>query len=243
MRICVAQPRPVKGDVSANISKHVRLIELAIAENTDLIVFQELSITGYEPDLVENLAMAPDDQRLNVFQELSDTHGLSIGVGIPLKNTSGIQISMVIFHPDQKRQVYAKQFLHVDEEAYFIPGPETTGLLDTIENAALAICYEITIPEHAERANRNCADYYIASVVKSINGVERAIGRLSEIAKRYGMTTLLSNCVGESEDYTNGGKSSVWNAKGELIGQLDQEHEGVLIYDTNTNEAITRLLG
>ena len=242
MRICMAQSRPVKGNIESNIVHHTRLIELALAQDSDLIIFPELSLTGYEPELAESLAMSADDVRLTVFQKLSDRHDVSIGIGIPLKRASGIEICMVIFHPQNARQVYSKQFLHVDEEAFFIPGPKTNGLLANSEDIALAICYEITIPEHVAGAAQNKANHYIASVVKSTNGVERAINRLSEIARKYGMNTFLSNCVGESEDYINGGKSSVWGSNGKLLGQLDQESAGVLIFDTNSKEVVAEVL-
>ncbi len=47
MKICVAQTRPVKGDIQTNIDNHKRLIDLAISNGADTIIFPELSITGY----------------------------------------------------------------------------------------------------------------------------------------------------------------------------------------------------
>ena len=46
MKICVAQTRPVKGDIKANIEHHKKLIDLAISNGGDTIIFPELSITG-----------------------------------------------------------------------------------------------------------------------------------------------------------------------------------------------------
>ena len=46
MKICVAQTKPVKGDVQKNIENHKKLINLAIADEANMIIFPELSITG-----------------------------------------------------------------------------------------------------------------------------------------------------------------------------------------------------
>jgi len=56
MKICIAQTTPIKGDIEKNIENHKKLIALSIQENADIIVFPELSLTGYEPKLVKELA-------------------------------------------------------------------------------------------------------------------------------------------------------------------------------------------
>ena len=81
------------------------------------------------------------------------------------------------------------------------------------------------------------ATAYMASVLNSINGVDADIEILSRIASSNGMTTFMSNYIGESGGYECAGKSSVWNSKGELMAQLDDRTEGILFYDSKT-EAI-----
>ena len=49
MKISVAQTKPVKGNIESNIDHHKKIIDLAVSYETDIIVFPELSITGYEP--------------------------------------------------------------------------------------------------------------------------------------------------------------------------------------------------
>src|SRR6218665_3393965 len=112
MKICVAQTRSIKGNVLKNIENHLKFIELAIAFRADLIIFPELSLTGYEPELAVQLASDADDARLQVFQEISDKNQVTIGVGMPIKSPAGIRIGMIIFQPEQDRLVYAKQYLH-----------------------------------------------------------------------------------------------------------------------------------
>jgi predicted amidohydrolase len=44
MKICIAQTKPIKGNVSANIEAHKKFIELALTLNAEAIFFPELSL-------------------------------------------------------------------------------------------------------------------------------------------------------------------------------------------------------
>ena len=242
MKICVAQTRPVKGDVQSNIENHKKLIDLAVPHGADIVIFPELSITGYEPELAKELATDPDDSRFDDFQKISDTKQVTIGVGVPTKNNTGISISMVLFQPHKARQTYSKRYLHSDEEPFFVSGQSSIGLIGNKANIALAICYELSVPEHAENAFQSGVGIYIASVAKSADGVEKAVRRLSKIADKYSMTVLMSNCVGQADGYECAGKTSIWNDKGLFLRQRTDKDEGILILDTDTQELIEQTI-
>ena len=193
-------------------------------------------MTGYEPTLAKELATTQDDPRLDQFQTISDANHITIGVGLPLKDNPRPTISIVIFQPHKPRQVYSKQYIHPDEEPYFVNGRNPTTTLPNHPNIALAICYEISIPQHAQAAHQNGAEIYIASVAKFVNGIDKSLMRLSEIARTYSMTVIMSNCTGLCDGEQCAGKSAVWNKKGELLGQLNDDGEGLLVFDTDTGE-------
>lgn len=240
MKICVAQTRPISGDVQRNIDNHLKFIDLAVSNGADTIIFPELSITGYEPELAKELATDQDDSRFDDFQQIADAKQVTIGVGVPVRNKTGISISMILFQPQKARQMYSKKYLHSDEEPFFVSGESSIALLGDKANVALAICYEISVPEHAENAFRSGAEIYIASVAKSVDGVEKAVKRLSEIANQYSMTVLMSNCIRHCDDFECGGKTSVWNNKGLLMAQLESMKEGIIIINTDTQELIEK---
>ena len=83
MKICIAQTKPIKGNIAANIEAHKSFIEQALLYKADAIFFPELSLTGYEPELAEKLATDLQDTCLNVFQKISDDCAIIIGVGLP----------------------------------------------------------------------------------------------------------------------------------------------------------------
>lgn len=246
MRIGVAQTRPFKGDILQNIESHVRLIERAGNVKADTIVFPELSITGYEPGLAAALATTAEDVRLDIFETLSERYSLTIGVGIPTTDGAGVRITEVIFRPGEARQAYSKRYLHADEEPYFVcgvgAGDTEAGLLRTetgfLEGGriALAICYELSVPAHSERAHRNGAEICLVSVAKTTSGMARAAETLADIARRYAMTVLVSNCVGHCDDFDCGGGSAVWNNQGVMLAQLDGQEEGILVLDTEKGD-------
>lgn len=232
MKICVVQTRPVKGEIQTNIANHKKLIELAVSNGANLAVFPELSLTGYEPELAKDLVAHPDDQRFDDFQTIADARTVTIGVGVPTRNRHGICISMLIFQPHGPRQTYSKKYIHADEEPFFVRGQDSAGFIGSKGNIALAICYELSVPEHSENAFKRGAEIYIASVGKSASGVDNAVQTLSGIAKKYSMTVLMSNCVGPSGGFESAGRSSIWNRQGLLLGQLNDRDEGILIIDT-----------
>ena len=238
MKIAVAQTRPIKGDISANIKTHRKLIDLAISYKADAIFFPELSITGYEPELAKELVTNQDGKEFDNFQEISNKNKITIGLGMPTKSNSGIKISMIIFQPDTPRQTYSKQQLHSDEFPYFVNGEEQIILIVDNKKIAPAICYESLQTDHSVNAKKLGAEIYVASVAKSQNGIDKAMTHYPAVAKKFSMPVLMSNCVGFCDNFESVGQSSVWTKQGNLAGQLDEKSEGILIFDTETEKII-----
>ncbi len=239
MKIAVAQTEPIKGNIEKNIESHIFWIQKAIAQKANLIFFPELSLTGYEPEIANHLASNQDDTRLDCFQKLCDNHNIIIGVGLPTKSNNNLNISTIIFQPNIDRITYSKQYLYHTEKGIFKPAINPLVINYGSETIAPAICFELSNKKHHEYAYQNNASVYIASVLNSVNGVDEDHRKLSDIAKNYGMVTFMANYIGESGGYKCAGKSSVWNKNGELIQQLDDKKEGIIIYDTEKNTALT----
>lgn len=239
MKIAIVQLEPIKGNIEKNIEAHLEWIKQAIIRNTDLIVFPELSLTGYEPELANKLATCQNDKRLDSFQKLSDTNKITIGVGLPVKKDDDLNISMIIFRPGKERITYSKQYLYPTEVSVFTAGFNPLVLEFESDIVAPAICYELSNKAHYEYAAQNNANVYLASVLNSVGGIDSDLKKLSDIARDYKMVTFMSNFIGESGGYKCAGKSSVWNDKGEIIKQLGEKDEALIIYDTKTKEIIT----
>ena len=143
---------------------------------------------------------------------------------------------MVITQPKQLRQAYSKQHLHSDELPYFVRGDQQIILRVSNERIAPAICYESLQTNHSDTAHRLGAEIYVATVAKSQKGVDKALIHYPEVARKYGITVMMSNCVGFCDNFESVGKSSVWTKEGDLAAQLDDVSEGIIVFDTETKE-------
>lgn len=242
MKIAVAQTKSIKGDISANMKVHKKLIELAAFHETDAIFFPELSLTGYEPQLSKELATNQDDEKLDDFQKISNNYKITIGIGMPTIADSGINISMIIFQPGKMRQTYSKQQLHEDEFPFFVKGQKQIILTVKNKKIAPAICFESLQQDHSDKAILLGAEIYLASVAKSQSGINKALIHYPEIAKKYSIPVLMSNCVGFCDNFQSAGQSAIWDQEGKLVSQLDSHSEGLILFDTETKDAITSSL-
>lgn len=213
------------------------MIEHAIDLNAHFIAFPELSITNYEPSLAKKFATDTDHAIFTQFQKISDTNDITIGVGMPTKSKQGIRISMLIFQANTERTLYSKQMLDVDELPYFYPGKEQIILNCKGEQIALGICYESMHQSHFENVMKSDASIYLASVAKPKKGIRKAYSHFPEMAKAFQIPILMSNCIGPCDIFLSTGQSAVWNKNGKLLNQLDESHQGLLIYDTERETA------
>ncbi|MFM7115644.1 MAG: carbon-nitrogen hydrolase family protein [Planctomycetota bacterium] len=231
MRVALAQIRSKPGDVDSNVATHRRFTEHAIDHQADVIVFPELSITGYEPTLARTKMREPIDWQLTALQHLSDSGSIQICFGAPLIGLAAPKIAAITVRPGKTHCCYSKMHLHADELPYFEAGAEYTGILPCKMPLGLAICYELSIPEHVETVFEHGAKLYVASVAKSAVGVTNAIPHLKRTATERNVHVLMVNGVGPSENFVSSGKSAVWNPHGELLAALDDDKEGILYFD------------
>ncbi|TCJ14244.1 carbon-nitrogen hydrolase family protein [Flaviaesturariibacter flavus] len=242
MILCAAQIRPLAGDRAHNLVLHERFVRAAAAEGAALVLFPELSLTGYEPRLAAELAFTGNEPELHSLQQLGDAHHIVIGAGLPERAASGTRIGLHFFIPNKPRQRYAKQLLHDDELPFFIAGTE--ALLVELDGLRLApaICYESLQPAHAATAAAHGARVYLASVAKSENGLAKAQAHYPAVAQQHNMHVLMANAVGPADDFICAGSSAAWTPQGEPAGALDAHSEGILIYDTGSGDARSLLL-
>lgn len=238
MRITAVQIQPVAGNVEANLAAHGKMVRRAVAVDARLVLFPELSLTGYEPSLGARMAREFGLAQLGELQSLSDEHGVVIMAGLPAPAPGGTTISMAILQPHQPVTMYAKQRLHHDESPWFVPGRGQVVVSLGHHMAAPAICHESVQTEHAEGAAALGANVYLASAAKSASGAAAAFAHYPSVASRHRMTVLFANALGPSDDFVSAGQSAVWDASGVLVASLDGEREGLLTYDLDTRDAI-----
>ncbi|MCD0465560.1 carbon-nitrogen hydrolase family protein [Flavobacterium sp. ENC] len=243
MILAAAQTKPKRGDIASNLLDHYRLIGLAAEKGANLIVFPELSITGYERENAAELAFTKDDYRIDHLKELAVDYNITIVAGAPIQNESELYIGEFIIFPDNSVSIYTKQFLHEGEDEFFQPSFDYNPMI-TIEDhkISFAICADIDNPLHAENAGKKETSVYIASIFFTPNGIPNAYRDLQSYAQKHQMNVLMSNFSGESWGYPSGGKSAFWNNNGELVAQMNDSDSGLLIVENQGDNWTSTIL-
>ena len=242
MKICLAQIQSQKGAIKRNIEHHLMVIQEAIRFQSDLIIFPELSITNYEPQLATNLATDLENSIFDPFEKISHENQITIGVGMPTLAPNGIQISLLLFHSNGERKIYSKQLLHEDELPYFVCGENQLGLDLKGKRIAFGICYESLQEQHLLACLDDKADIYIASVAKPQGGIEKAYAHFPKMALSHSIPILMANSLGKSDTFLAVGQSAIWGKDGHLLDQLNSEQEGILIFDSEQNSVEKKYL-
>jgi predicted amidohydrolase len=237
VKLAAVQVAPILGGVVANVDRHVLLVAEAASVGADLVLFPELSLTGYEPRIAAGLATTQDDVRLDPLQAASDRLGVVVAVGVPLAAAERPHIGMLVFRPRERVLAYAKRLLHPDELAWFAPGGEPLVLDVGGHRLGFAICFEALQDEHVQTVVRLGADGYLASVAKHARGVREAHERLATVAREHAMTVVMANAVGPFADGVAAGRSAAWHADGTLAASLDGSSRGIVLLDAVSGEA------
>ena len=148
--IAAAQIASVRGDVAANVAKHAAAISAAAAAGVSVVVFPELSLTGYEPDMSASLAFTDDDARLEPLRRLVVDHHLTTMIGAPIRTEDKPAIGAFILGPDGARRVYRKMHLGSSETPFFSPGTEPVVLEVGAYRIGASICADSSQHSHAE---------------------------------------------------------------------------------------------
>ncbi len=83
--LAAAQFHSERGQLARNLEGHLTFMRCAADQRAEYLLFPELSLTGYEPDIARELAVAPEDDRLEPIRSLAMQLNLATTVGIPLK--------------------------------------------------------------------------------------------------------------------------------------------------------------
>jgi predicted amidohydrolase len=228
--IAAAQYSAEPGDIEANVSKHVGYARAAWEHGAEVILFPELSLTGYELALAEECAITEWDEVLEPLAEVSGEMGITIIAGCPIQSDADKPyLGALIFQPMQETLVYRKQYVHSSEEPYFIPGNESVVCNCGGEVLGIAICFDINHEFHAASAKQLGATVYVAGVMESPDGIDDARERMAKHASRHQMLTALANYGSGTGGLESGGKSAVWDEEGNVVASADAQGDALVL--------------
>ena len=228
--IGLAQLPVAKGAVAENLETHLAYIDRAAKQGADVVVFPELSLTGYEPELLERLALPKTSGVFSTLGKAAARHNIVVIVGCPLVNPGHKPyIGAVIGFPSGECEFYAKQHLHDGEDAYCSAGNESYLFSVNDARIALAVCADFAHPAHSDAAAAQHVDLYIASALISEAGYKADAELLSGIAQRHQFPVLLSNHISITGGWQACGNSGGWNAQGEHVVVANGCEHGIVL--------------
>ncbi len=232
------------GAVEAN-TKTVRSIYEKHADETDLVVFPELALTGYIPlkgydqRRKRTLSVAADEAAGSSLPELLETTEgrravMVVGLMEPAAMRHEFYNSVAVLDDGRITAVYRKIHLPVEENHYFTPG-DVVVLAETRAGViAPMICYDLLFPEVTRIAALSGAEI----IVMVSNWLDIAhLRRLGEVlpvarALESHAHVLFVNGVGDLEArghrFTLYGGSRAVAATGDLVAEADGS-EGVVV--------------
>lgn len=219
-RIAVAQTVPVAGDLPRNLRQHLAFIAQARAAGAQLLLFPELSLSGYDLPRISEWVTGPDDPALSPLRAAARQTGMLLIAGAPVHSLdgAGICIGSLLFTPDGQLQIYRKQHLHPGEEKHVVPGPPGVELIPSEdEQLALAICADTTHASHASQAAATGATIYAASVFWTPGGYGHDAAMVQQYAREYSFAVLVANYGGPCGGFESGGQSACWAPGGQLV--------------------------
>lgn len=146
IKLALAQFNTQLGNVPANLEKHLDLIDQATAQEADLLIFPELSLTGYAlQDLAVASACRPhqDDPVFNVLLDASQKLDLMVGfVHEDRRHKFYIAAAYLsegrILHIHNK--VYLPTYGMFDEGRFFAPGDSVRAFNTHFGRVGMLIC-------------------------------------------------------------------------------------------------------
>jgi predicted amidohydrolase len=214
--VAVAQPPCVPYDVKANAERHAATVRSAGAR---VVVFPELSLTGYELDAP---AITVGDPRLTaIIEACAESEALAL-VGAPVDDEANrSHIATLAIEATGAAVTYQKMCLSPTEARRFTPGEKPTVLEVDGWRLGLAICKDIGVPEHASDTAALGIDAYVASTLRSAEETTLQEERARRVAIEHHAWIAVASFAGSTGGGYDraAGRSAIWGRDGAVVAQ------------------------
>ncbi len=181
--VSIAQCDAIVGALGRNLEAHLDAIRRARAQKAGLVVFPELSLTGYHlRDLTAEVALRADDERLQPVLDASRDIDIVLGwieesPEHQLFNAAGYFSGGVLRH--RHRKVYPANYGMFEENRYWAAGDQVAAFDTAFGRAGLLICEDMWHPSTSYLLYADRADVIItlsASPARGIRSAPRGAG-------------------------------------------------------------------
>jgi predicted amidohydrolase len=188
LSVALAQMDPALGDRDRNLEQHRHWVKQAAEAGARLLVFPELSLTGYFlKDLVPDIAIQLDSPQMRELAALSTELDVVLGAVIESADHRYFNSSLYFSRGELvhvHRKVYLPTYGMFDEQRYFAPGDRFRSFETGFGRAGMLVCEDIW--------------HFSSAYILSLEGVNMIIAPSSSPGR--GITT--DERLGTAESYT-----------------------------------------
>lgn len=238
MRLGLCQLDIVWENKRDNMSKVKHYIEEASSAGVNLLVFPEMTLTGFSMEITKTAES--NNETIEFFKQMAIRYNINLGFGWAEAVQSKARNHFSVVSPEgEVLSDYVKihPFSYAGENEHFIPG--NTVKIFTINGVKISplICYDLRFPE-------------VFQAVSNQSDVIIVIANWPEPRKDHWQTLLKAraienqayiagvNCVGEKNGIYYSGNSMVVEPEGHIVRELENE-EGLIIADVFADKVKT----
>ena len=234
MKVAAAQISCSLGDFDANLRKIRDFAALAKKSGAELVVFPEMTDTGYSMPVIQTHARPSKDGAILELQKAAKKISISIVAGISDRAGDSIFNAQVFVNSmgeviAKYRKTHLVTAAPLDERACLSPGNEfVTCKIDNF-NVGLSICYDLRFPEMA----RTLALKYGANVIvnssawPAVRGEHLRILALARAVENQSYL-IIANRVGTDDNVTFCGSSMISDPSGNRLASASPDREEVI---------------
>ncbi len=234
MNIAVVQMAPELGKMEANIAKMGDWIaKIATTQPVDVIVFPELSVTGYEGgQRFAQMAQRVPGAVTNILGQHCTEFGVYVLVGMAVKEKveTVLYNSAVLIGPDGAPAAeYRKVHLPAEERLVFRPGYKIAPVETEVGSVGIMLGWDLTFPEVARSLVLDGAEVILTPAAWQSKDAD--MWRTLLVARAYENDVFIAaaNRIGEEPSYAFAGQSAVLDPNGGVLAALEEPEEGYAV--------------
>ncbi len=241
-RLAVAQIAPILGDVDKNLAIHEKVAQEAIAQSANLLVFPELSLTGYFlKDQVTTVALTQQAPALETLRRLSQRVAMVVGF---VEEAAGHRLhnAAVYLEGGEIRHIHRKVYLPTygifDEQRYLAAGGTIRAFDTALGRMAILICEDLWHPAAAGIAAWDGAEVILCPSASPGRGLGQAepfqnTGTWERVIRAYGdlftCFVVYANRVGYEDGACFWGGSEVVGPTGQSLAKARYLEDALLV--------------
>lgn len=240
MKIGVVQFAAKVGQAAENAQRVQQYIEKASSQGCRLVLFPEMSDTGYEMDTIVRTASSwEDSQFLTTLQDAAKKHSIYVVSGLSERVKDDVFNAVAAVDPSGKvighyRKIHLFTGAPVHEERYLKPGSNPTTFKVDDVLCGVMVCYDLRFPELSRLYAVNNVDLLLIASAFPFPRLNHWKTLVTARAIENQFFVAASNRVGQDGLVTFCGSSQILDPFGTTLSSCSEVGEGLIISEVSS---------